>query len=208
LKRVYKYLFVFLGSLFMFPLVSNAACSYERQAELSKIASNVQFSYTYDESDSNGVIMKIIVNNITNDIYVKNSFDQILQAPEDIQRYPGADSYSFGIYSNDSNCRGELILTKYITLPTYNRYSSYQECEKNPEFEYCQIWVNTTHLSKSDFEEELKSTLQSEESNDKNVLGNGLSTEKIIEILKQYYYIIIAIIILVVAIIINKKLKR
>jgi len=208
LKRVYKYLLVFLGSLFLFPLVSNAECSYERQAELSKIASNVQFSYTYEYNTDNGVIMNIITNNITNDVYVVNEHNQTLQAPEDIRRYPGAKSYSFEIYSNDPNCKGELLLTRYISLPTYNRYSEYQECKTHPEFEYCQIWLNTADLTKSGFDEKLNSQLQSENVNDDSELEEKLTVEQILELLKQHYYIFIAIIILIIAVIINQKLKK
>ena len=74
MKRVYKYLLVFLGSLFLFPLVSNAECSYERQAELSKIASNVQFSYTYEVVEGTPQFNVNIIN-LTNDIYVQYTND-------------------------------------------------------------------------------------------------------------------------------------
>ena len=46
------------------------------------------------------------------------------------------------IYSNDINCRGEHILTQYVNLPKFNYYSTTEKCKENPDFEYCQTWLN------------------------------------------------------------------
>lgn len=151
MKRIYKYLFVFLGSLFMFPLVSNAECSYERQAELSKIASNVQFSYTYD-SVNDMPKFNVIITNLTNDIYIKDdSMNTIIGTGEKNYQYENGTSVTYKIYSNDPSCRNEQILTKYINLPAYNAFSNTEECIKNPNFDYCQVWTSTG-LKAEDFE--------------------------------------------------------
>ena len=150
MKRVYKYLFVFLGSLFMFPLVSNAECSYERQAELSKIASNVGLSYTYDVVNG-APKFTVIITNLTNDIYIKDdSVNTIIGTGDKTLQYENGTSVAYNIYSNDSSCKDEKIMTKYITLPAYNSFSSTEECTENPNFEYCQMW-SSTGLRPTDF---------------------------------------------------------
>lgn len=159
MKRVYKYLFVFLGSLFMFPLVSNAACSYERQAELSKIAANVQFSYTYDVVNGNPQFT-INITNLTNDIYIENTNDisrQIISGvgEKTISSVNGR-TMNFVIYSNDNNCRGEIIVTKYLNVPKFNDLSSDEECKKNPNFKYCQVWTDNESITTEQFEETLE----------------------------------------------------
>lgn len=208
MKRVYKYLFVFLGSLFMFPLVSNAQCSYERQAELSKIASNIQFSYTYDVVD--GIPkFRVIITNLTNDIYIKDdSMNIIVGNGEKSYQYENGTSVTYKIYSNDPSCRNEQILTKYINLPAYNAFSNTEECLQNPNFDYCQIWTSTG-LKAGDFEkkyQEYKTGLEEQ---------NNEETKRTIEIIKQFIHdnlniIIMCLVVIAILIIafIYKKLKK
>lgn len=159
MKRVYKYLFVFLGSLFIFPLVSNAQCSYERQAELSKIAANVKFSYTYDTT--NGFpTFNVIITNLTNDIYVEHTndmFGSIISGVGEKQfSSTNGDNLTFDIYSNDNNCRGTKIMTQYLNLPKYNDLSNREECKENPDFKYCQVWNDNENITSENFDTSLK----------------------------------------------------
>lgn len=185
MKRVYKYLFVFLGSLFMFPLVSNAACSYERQAELSKIASNVQFSYTYDIVNGNPQFTVNIVN-LTNDIYLENTNDISRQIISGIgeKTISGVNgrTMNFTIYSNDNNCRGEKIVTKYLNIPKYNDLSNNEECKKNPNFKYCQVWADNENITIKQFETNLEEYKTNNE-NQKDLQEQNIWTQikKIIE---------------------------
>ena len=72
-----KYLFVFVFCMVITPFMVHADCNYERTAELSKLASNVNFSYTYMIEKDN---IKYTVNaiNIANDIYVKDNQSGII----------------------------------------------------------------------------------------------------------------------------------
>ena len=121
MKRL-KYLICFMVCVFACPLISNAECSYERQAELSRIASNVQFSYTYEMTE-NYPRFTVSVTNITNDIYVIDDYGVIISgATEGNRTYQGSNNIEFVIYSNDSSCRGEKLLTQYVSFPTYNKF--------------------------------------------------------------------------------------
>lgn len=179
LEKVYKYLIVSLGCMFISPLVTHAECSYERQAELSRIASNVQFNYNYEFKD--GVpIFTATMTNLTNDIYVTTD-DNILNADgsytnkfsgvgEKQVRFAEGTSAQFEIFSADSSCYGEHLLTQYLTMPSYNPYSQSEECKNYPDFKYCQMWTNSA-ISTTQFNQELekyknvKNAISSEEDN-------------------------------------------
>lgn len=206
MKRVYKYLLVFVGSLFMFPLVSNAECSYERQAELSRIASNVQFSYTYDVADYKAKF-HVHITNLTKDIYLVDNYGRVFQNNGDAtaEFTNHGNSIAFEIFSNDSSCKGQLITTKYITLPYYNMIHDSVECGEYPDFKYCDLWLNTSGVTGSEFETELGKYKQNSTSTIKNTNSDMKQTVSILNLLKEYYYILIAVIILIVAIILKHK---
>lgn len=144
-----------------------AECSYERTAELSRIASNVQFSYNYEMNENGNPEFTVIVSNLTNDIYIKDDMtaELISGTGEVTISYPNGSSIQFKIYSNDSNCYGEKILTQYVNLPYYNYFSNNDECQNYPNFTYCQMWLNTDITIETFDEslEEYKNELQSDD---------------------------------------------
>ncbi|MCI9585899.1 MAG: hypothetical protein HFH45_04615 [Bacilli bacterium] len=167
LKPIKKYLIIFVACFFLFPLASNAQCSYERQAELSKIASNVKFSYTYDVQEDRPDFT-INITNITNDIYIKeqetgNIINKEFNVPNtDI----GGKSVTYNIYSNDVNCKGELLITKYVTLPEYNNFSNIEDCQDYPDFKYCKKWMNTSEITQEQFDQEFEKYTDTKFNND------------------------------------------
>ena len=142
-----RYLVFLLVCMFIFPLLTNAECNYQRKAELSKIAGNVQFSYNY--TVSSGIQYDVHITNLTDDVYIVDNYDNVLRGSNDITFpysnfleltfFPG-DTVSFSIYSNDVNCKDELLMKKSITLPNYNYYALSEECENYPNFKYCNLW--------------------------------------------------------------------
>lgn len=206
MKRVYKYLFVFLGSLFIFPLVSNAQCSYERQAELSKIAANVKFSYTYEMQQTVELrpAFKIYITNLTKDIYIRDEYNDltILGTGEKQINYSDLSSATFTIYSNDSACRGELLMTQHVNMPSYNSYSQSEKCKQNPDFKFCALW-NAEPSSETQFDEELEkkqNKTEVKENEDENGLVYFFNQNK-----KIIITTILAFAALIVIIIIRKK---
>lgn len=157
------------ASFCLFPLSANAECSSERLVELSKIADNVTLSYTYDfdrtipddegHSEVLNAIFKVNISNLTKDIYIENEGNGNTHVgvgeTTDPTTFNSGQSVTYTIYSNDASCKGEALTSKYITFPTYNSFSSSQECTENPEFKYCKTWLDTTNLSQEEFEKAL-----------------------------------------------------
>lgn len=162
MKRGYYSLVLFF-CMFIFPTFVHAECSYERTAELSRIASNVQLSYNYKLEY--GLEYDVHITNLTNDVYAMDNFGNVFTGNTDITKhyshdddvtFYSGDTIYYNIYSNDDNCKGEYLLKKYITLKDYNKYSASPECLKYPDFKYCSKWISTAGIDTTVFEQELK----------------------------------------------------
>ena len=135
-KKV-KYLFFAIVCMCVTPLITHAECDYQRLAELSRLASNVQFNYVYNNNGE----FTIYISNLTNDIYITDYYGRIINGGAERQVVHTAGfTAKFKIFSNDSRCLNEEIITKNISLPTFNPYSTYDECSQYPNFKYCQMW--------------------------------------------------------------------
>ena len=144
----YRYVLLFMFCMLLFPNTSKAECSYERQAELSRIASNVQFSYNYEMKNNNTPSFTVNINNVPADIYIKEQNDLFNNVISNTDEYAETSASGitliYNIYSNDDNCKDERILTQYLSIPYYNYYANSEECIKYPNFKYCQMWLNST----------------------------------------------------------------
>ena len=69
-----KYVLFTLICMCVTPLITHAECDYQRQAELARLASNVQLTYTYN-SDSG---FQVIMTNLTSDLYAVNNYGQTI----------------------------------------------------------------------------------------------------------------------------------
>ncbi|MCI9110464.1 MAG: hypothetical protein HFH47_01475 [Bacilli bacterium] len=208
LKPIKKYLIIFVACFFLFPLASNAQCSYERQAELSKIASNVKFSYTYDVIE-NEPHFSIAITNLTNDIYIRDdNFNHYINGVGEINLKYDIDGIAiqFDIYSNDVNCKAEKILTKYINLPNYNRYNQFSECTEEPDFKYCEIWSNTNSIDEAEFRKQI---FEYSHSQKKNVpQENKTNLSEWIKNNQVYIISVIMCILIIVVMIVVRSVKK
>lgn len=172
--------YILLSFSCLFPFSVNAECDYQRKAELSRIASNVQFSYNYDENNN----FTVNITNLTDDIYIKYEdyatlYDQFIQGSNEFQMViPSGLTMKYSIYSKDSFCPDEFIMDKFVSTPKYNLYSESEECKKNPEFKYCQRWMDTT-IDQTKFNTELSKYVNSLKS-DNDKLESGESVFSII----------------------------
>ncbi|MBR2708417.1 MAG: hypothetical protein IKE90_03165 [Bacilli bacterium] len=191
----YKYLFIVFLSLM--PLTIRAQCTDSRRAELNKIASNVKFNYSYNVSQDRDVQFSIIISNVTPDIYVVDNRGNQYRNFENII---SSQSTEFEIYSSDSNCN-EMILTRSLSLPTYNTFSKLDECNNNTSY-LCNIWYDTGYYDQRDFIQALKNEKKGKQS---NISKNDSKVNSF----NMYVFIIPGLVIigLVVAIIIFIKKK-
>lgn len=159
--------------LLICPSIVKAAssCSYSEQAKLNDLVANVKASYEYIErlSDEKGMdpdsgeemdvwesIFKISVLNITEEIYITISNDatgfEATYKYEDtnngIVEFEQKDltkvtEYKIDVYSNNSNCAGELYRTFTLKTPKFNVFSNIALCNIYPNYYYCQEFLDT-----------------------------------------------------------------
>lgn len=162
-----KWNIIFFGLLLLFPFKTSAECDYKRLADLSKIASNVNLSYSYLIGENGEPKFFVNISNLTNDIYMVDYDNNIISGvfEKEFEYYSGSNM-RFIIYSNDPNCYGEKIMTKYLKIPKFNSFFNTDECKNNPNFKYCSLWAKND-ISDDAFKAELNNYL-----NDINTIDN------------------------------------
>ena len=198
-----KYILVMI-IIFITPGIVQAECSYERTAELSRIASNVQFSYDYDD-DLN---FNVTISNLTNDIYITDdSMNFFSGTGEKNMNYINGTSISYSIFSNDPSCKDEKLLTKYVNLPSYNYYYSSDECQRYPNFKYCTLW-GATDIDVEQFESELAKYINSEDVVNNEVKKNNLWLDFLEDNKVQIIVCLIGIIVIALIFVVRRIRKK
>lgn len=200
-KKV-KYLFFAIVCMCVTPLITHAECDYQRLAELSRLASNVQLSYTYD---GNGFV--IYMTNLTSDLYTKDAFENVIYGGNEKQFSYSSGSYNFTIYSNDAACAGEKLLTKSINLPTPNVYALYDECNQYPSFKYCQKWGEFL-ISEEEFYAELNNYKKDLEATEIEPEGDSSNLSIILDILKNNFYMFVIFGIAILFLVVYRLIKN
>ena len=150
-------------------IVANVKASYEIVDEYAGKVLDV------DSTDENGntperdsyvksIVLSIM--NITDDIYVKLVSDEgtttfkYSDTDNGVATYKVNDieklnKYTIEVYSNKYGCAGELFRKFDYQTPVYNYLSEWPGCVSNPDFYYCQQFINTETISFSSFKAQL-----------------------------------------------------
>ena len=199
-----KYVLFTLICMCVTPLITHAECDYQRQAELARLASNVQLTYTYNSNSG----FQVIMTNLTSDLYAVNNYGQTIYGGEEKTFNYSSGTISFDIYATDSSCSTGKLLTKSVTLPTLNAYSYYDECKQFPNFKYCQLWgdFSVTHdqfmKEFESYKEDVNASLTSADDGDSEVL------EIILETLSNNAFMFIFLGCVIIIVVIYSRLKK
>lgn len=198
-----KYVIFTLICMCVTPLITHAECDYQRQAELARLASNVQLTYTYNSNSG----FQVIMTNLTSDLYAVDDYGKRINGGGEKIFESSSGTVNFDIYATDRSCSGKLV-TKSINLPSINVYSYYDECKQYPNFKYCQLWgefsVTNDQFTKEleSYKEEVDESLTSADS------GNSEVLEIILETLSNNAFMFIFLGCVVVIVIIYSRLKK
>ena len=210
MKKIY--ILTFLLSFLLFVSNTNASCTYSRTADLKRLASNVNVTYNYNIVD-NTATFDIKFANLTSDIYVYDSYNdkKYNQSGEIIiSKVQDGTKYRFFIKSNDSNCKDEVLLTKYVTLPKYNKFYGDPLCEGIESYALCQRWGSFNINNYEDYVYQIKKYKASLEKNNKPIIEEEEQSflEKVGKFLLKYYVFILLGIIVVCSLIIYILRKK
>lgn len=143
-----KKIFLLFMFLILVPSKVYGYCSSEEKVRLNNIAKNLDLTYDYYYVD-NKVRFSITITNLHPDIYVfdnehfkKIYYDSKRSNPKEItiDNFISGASYKFIVYGNTENCKDELIMTQYKTVPAYNGYSTDPLCVGIEEYDLCKKW--------------------------------------------------------------------
>lgn len=179
--------------------VEGARCSYSEIARLKKIASNVNVSYDYTESDSS-VTFQITLNNLNEDIYFvdQSNYRQYKYSTDELtlSNYQSGQTIRYVFYATDPNCDDEPLYTARVVLPVYNQYYNDPVCNDVRDYSLCQKW-SSHNLSYDEFVKKVNdyknSLIVPEQPEEPPVADEVTITQLIVNFLLDYYIYIIAI---------------
>lgn len=206
MKKIIFFLILLISSM---PTVK-AECSDEEIIRLSKVANNITTSYEYEEKTKSfnitftNVNKSLVIKDVAHDKYYNESVEFT------IRNFKSGD-YKFSIEASDINCTEDILVTKYVNLPYYNKYYDTDDCKGIKEYSYCSKWVQK-EISYNIFKKkitEYKESLNKEQKVEKIEEPLSEKIKKVIvDIYVNYYYIILPVFITILCIIIYVKDKN
>ena len=137
---------IFMLLLLLFPLSCKALeCTYAEQARLRKLASNIQTSYEYVESDGR-ITFNVTLSNMTNDLYIEDgSGTYYYNGSSDItlNGYNPGTNIKYKIHANN-DCIKNYLTIKYVNLPYFNKYYNDPLCE-GKNYALCNKWTKVSY---------------------------------------------------------------
>ena len=163
MKRIKVILFVF-SLLMLMPNIVSAGCDQNEKSRLQTLASNLNFTYNYTEINQNNTFnelkFSITIANIQSEFYIvdqtnKKIFYYNNKNEVVINNYNPGSTIEFIVYASSDSCRGERIITNYVTLPPYNPFYKDSVCEGVTDYKLCNRW-SRVDLSYDEFVEKVK----------------------------------------------------
>ena len=188
-------------------------CDYTEKVRLKNLASNINKSYDYVETEDKA-IFKITLSNVYKELYLKRKDTEEVFYPNSNQamsemvfeNYESGKSYAFEIYTTHVDCEGDLLETLYIPLPTYNPYYKLPVCAGLDDYDLCSKWSNHG-LTKEKFIETV-TNYRNEKGQEEEQEESKTQIPYWIEFYARYYYILLPIIIIGLGIAIYKLNKK
>ena len=178
--------------------VQGSYCNYQDVAKYKKIASNINYSYEYEEIN-NDVVFHITLVNLNPALYLKDSKNNIYNytSNEIVVDAKSGENLIFYVYPTDTFCnQKEYLYTLRVQLPTYNTFYKDPLCVGIENYTLCNKW-STHNLSYENFKQKV---IEYKESLNKPQVivedeEKGLLYYIIFFLTKYYYLVLLAIII-------------
>jgi hypothetical protein len=209
--RRYIYLLFTILLLTFCPKVGASVCSNSEKVSYQNLAKNISTSYEYVEGTGT---FNIIFTNVSSNLYIRNIKTEVdypyTNSEMVLSNFKSGNSYKFGIYTSDFNCRNEILYTFYITLPYYNPYYQDTLCSGIENYKYCKKFL-TNSITYNEFVKNVNSyrdSLNETTTDIEEVSSSNSYLDYFIDFYLDYYYIILPLIIIICFIIrwrYNKK---
>lgn len=208
--KKFLYIIVLSFILFIFPNKIKADCDDLELIKLSKLANNVNVNYFYNKNKN---YFEIFVTNLTDDLVLNFNNKEYRYNYDFVIENVKSGDYKFDIYAKDKNCTSDILSSKYLSLPYYNKYYNSKECEGVTNTIYCMKWIkynldyNTwikgiEKYNETNIKEEIKQNENNKQSKKKSI------KVILLNIYVKYYYIILPTIIIILELFIYIKNKK
>ena len=217
MKKIYLFILMLVLPISVFAR-AKTGCDYSVLSKLKKYASNVNIAYDYKIVD-NEAYFTITINNLVPDIYVLDestgktyNYSSSNNGELVISDIHGVKNLKIKIMSSNPICNNKLLLTSYLTLPVYNKYSTDSLCDGLDNYKLCYTFLDTS-LTYDEFKESVEAYRNRKPAEEEEpVVKEHVKTEweKFLDFMIKYgIYIMagLAIIITIISIRINKKNK-
>ncbi len=200
MKNFIKTLFIMLSLLPLF--ISARECTWAETSSEKKLASNIKWTIEY-HLKNNKMYFDVTVSNVFGNLYIKDLKNGKTYKKSEfvINDYTDNQKISFEVYTKLCN---EVVMTKNITLPAYNKYYTHVYCSGISEYSLCRKWGL---LSSSITEKELK--IQTDEYREQKSLKQELEPKRYETKISGFYaFSALAIIILLMILVFMHRTKR
>lgn len=200
--------FLFGIIILLIPFAAKAQCTAEQISRLKVLATYINTTYDYVEQD-NYVNFDVTLHNISNDLVIKNPFNggnyNTANGEVTIKNMNPSKIISVSILSNLNDCKNEIISTKYITTPKFNKYYSDPLCKGNETKTICQKWTDTSSMNYETFKSKFEKDIPNN-----SVVEQKEKTffDKLSDLFIKYYYVLFSFIIVTCLLIIILKNRK
>ena len=190
-------------------------CDYSVLSKLKKYASNVNIIFDY-RIENNEAYFNVIISNLISDIYVLDESSGKTYSSNGgdvvISNIHGVKNIKYKILSKNAACSDELLITQYIKLPVYNKYSTDPLCDGLDNYNLCYTFIDT-NLTYDEFKEMVEAYRTKKPEKQEEVVKNEYvktDWEKFLDFLIKYGIFIaaaLAILITIISVRRNRKNK-
>lgn len=206
-----KKLFFVILIMMILPINVLADCNDEDLIRLQKLANNVNTSYEYDEITKTFTLTFTNVSEELTITDVANKLDYQANGELNINNLKSG-KYNYYIYSTDINCYDNELQIKSVSLPFYNEYYNYKECNNIANYRYCSKWLhnsldyNTWKKKVIEYKRSIKEEEQLKEEESRKTTVDRIR-DFIVELYVHHYYVFLPILIVASCAIIYLKDK-
>ena len=210
-----KYIVLIL-IVFTFFDVKAATCTSDELAKLKELANNIEIKKQVQIRKDNppiedGVYYTIDISNYNHDLLIRYKTYGVMHELDTSDYsdllFSEGQKVTFYIYAFTLNtCSGNLLRTIDYKFDIYNMYyyNNKEKCDANPEFKYCDEYLDTSKMNTEDIDKKFDEYLAKNNNNSSNI---KIDSNNLI------YYIIGSVVLVIVigvviVVIIRKKKKN
>lgn len=184
-------------------------CDYKDLSDYRALANNVNITYSYDMVKGEP-IFSITLTNLSEYMYVTDVYRNKTYYNSNFTKeneltltgYTNNQKVKLQIYTRDGGCSDQLLTTKYITIPAYNKFYSDEVCDGVEEYSLCQRWAAVS-IDYDEFVAKVTEYKEKKFAREEAINFKNKETllEKIFTFVGEYYAILVCGVIVIVLII-------